>query len=857
MDTTQEKNSLTHAEVQMSLSHATASLSAEESLGIKYHLEDCESCADFAQMLTLLKNVDTVGYPKPMLTLKEKAEIVRQLDTKIDRSSIAPVQNRSLNLIGSAVVAMVAILIVGAFVFSLDQPQLSDGSGAPTVDNLSETLLETPTSSNVQYDGWELGVAFDIPDVWAKSELVVEQLNGDGIVLAMGNEIYDLTQDFPPSLKPEETFGFVLVDNPGFKWAGSPTEQLEQFHKAGPGIGKLYEIAGRWVLVTEDELSDPSTGIVIHTLSGSLQIGGRFVRVTIFGRFEDENDKVELFNLLNEIVFSSKPVDYTGWKQWKHSQEGFTIAHPEQLNLSDLNDDTLTFEELEPSNALRFLIDYDQNVVAGDTLSEALDNLIVDFEEPGLVGERWSPPYRPDMLFGKYDLGQADGMTILGAVLENPNGGSQQPYFASWLLIEDTNLDIYQTQFEAIMRSIRWEDVPLFPSFLERGENTQKTRRAVAEEFTLSGSAVKSGLKLYWADWDRRIVRPGDMIELNFEWQTVKPMSREYNLFVHLLNSEGEVVAQLDSEPVTNLKPTSTWAIWAIVVGQHELFIPDDLPAGEYSLIMGHYDVDSGARLQIDQSDHLFLDTILVVQRDNISSEIEGIVSVKDVGMEFSTITFNDEETLIEFVVSMPELDLPTYQNQAEPIYQFGFPTALAGENGLAADILEISILGTEGPNRTQILKFPSISDFDKLDSMQLDTNYLFRDFPADRFISVDWDDLVDGAELTLNETVLINNVLVKIETLKWLSAEETVQIQLAPEHDLDQYVLLSVWATAIADEQEIGTSAGSVGPDLWDFGLGKIIINLLLSATPEAEFELYFTGDIQYLERHEFVLEP
>lgn len=94
------------------------------------------------------------------------------------------------------------------------------------------------------------------------------------------------------------------------------------------------------------------------------------------------------------------------------------------------------------------------------------------------------------------------------------------------------------------------------------------------------------------------VISPGDVLRAQLEWRAVQSPSARYKIFLQLLNSDGALVAQRDSEPVAGSSMTTTWQPGERVVDNHGLLIPADLPAGEYRLIAGLYDInDPAARL--------------------------------------------------------------------------------------------------------------------------------------------------------------------------------------------------------------------------------------------------------------------
>ncbi len=107
--------------------------------------------------------------------------------------------------------------------------------------------------------------------------------------------------------------------------------------------------------------------------------------------------------------------------------------------------------------------------------------------------------------------------------------------------------------------------------------------------------------------------RRGDALPLRFVWSADERLAARYKVFLQLLNADGVLVAQRDSEPAGGLAPTTAWQANVPVVDHHALLIPMDLPAGEYRLIAGLYDIhDPAARLLVDGASYVELARVWV-----------------------------------------------------------------------------------------------------------------------------------------------------------------------------------------------------------------------------------------------------
>jgi mannosyltransferase len=110
---------------------------------------------------------------------------------------------------------------------------------------------------------------------------------------------------------------------------------------------------------------------------------------------------------------------------------------------------------------------------------------------------------------------------------------------------------------------------------------------------------------------------PGDILPITLFWETAEPLNTRYKVFIHLVANDGPPLAQRDSEPGGGLALTTTWMPGETVVDNHGLFLPPDLPPGQYRLWLGLYDLtDPAARLPVlvagETADMLLLTTITV-----------------------------------------------------------------------------------------------------------------------------------------------------------------------------------------------------------------------------------------------------
>jgi hypothetical protein len=86
-----------------------------------------------------------------------------------------------------------------------------------------------------------------------------------------------------------------------------------------------------------------------------------------------------------------------------------------------------------------------------------------------------------------------------------------------------------------------------------------------------------------------------------FWWRSEADVQKAYKVFVHLYDTEGELLTTGDTLPYRGGFPTSRWEVGDYVTTHATLSTP--LPDDEYYLGIGWYDPESGARLQASEAD--------------------------------------------------------------------------------------------------------------------------------------------------------------------------------------------------------------------------------------------------------------
>ncbi|MCB0223006.1 MAG: hypothetical protein KDI02_04920, partial [Anaerolineae bacterium] len=85
-------------------------------------------------------------------------------------------------------------------------------------------------------------------------------------------------------------------------------------------------------------------------------------------------------------------------------------------------------------------------------------------------------------------------------------------------------------------------------------------------------------------------------LPVELHWQAATTPGLDYHVFVHLLDSEGTLIAQSDGQPAQWSRPTSSWTAGETIIDRHGLWVPA-VSAGTYTLRIGLYNPQEGQRL--------------------------------------------------------------------------------------------------------------------------------------------------------------------------------------------------------------------------------------------------------------------
>ena len=164
------------------------------------------------------------------------------------------------------------------------------------------------------------------------------------------------------------------------------------------------------------------------------------------------------------------------------------------------------------------------------------------------------------------------------------------------------NYDVYDRLFEddpfdylgQTTRLKGWEHQP----------NYRKPAMVVLRLYPIQHEATGQlgTIRLIGYDLTQESVGPGDTLPFHLYWQATAATEANYQVFNHLLDADGNLVAQADGPPLPDpllRRGTKDWDDLEEIIYSREyvLTLPEDLPPGEYTLVTGFYRRDTGQRL--------------------------------------------------------------------------------------------------------------------------------------------------------------------------------------------------------------------------------------------------------------------
>lgn len=185
----------------------------------------------------------------------------------------------------------------------------------------------------------------------------------------------------------------------------------------------------------------------------------------------------------------------------------------------------------------------------------------------------------------------------------------QSHYQRLWVISDDTPPE--QSGWE---RPLRIENFLLQENRIPNTDNARLAVYAMARSLALTeaglglifGDPATTGIMTEDDGWIRLHgygftpeVQAGEEIALVLRWQSLRPVNQDYHVFVHLLDSHGEKIAQRDGQPVQWMRPISSWQPGEEILDHYGFLLPKDAIPGDYHIAVGLYDPVTGQRLSV------------------------------------------------------------------------------------------------------------------------------------------------------------------------------------------------------------------------------------------------------------------
>ena len=116
------------------------------------------------------------------------------------------------------------------------------------------------------------------------------------------------------------------------------------------------------------------------------------------------------------------------------------------------------------------------------------------------------------------------------------------------------------------------------------------------------GTPWQNGITLVGHDGLPMALSAAQSFSVRLVWVASAVVDADYTVFMHLINPNGELIAQSDQVPESGFYPTSSWALNDLVEDTYTLQLPANLPTGKYRLLVGWYRPETGQRLPLSNS---------------------------------------------------------------------------------------------------------------------------------------------------------------------------------------------------------------------------------------------------------------
>lgn len=119
------------------------------------------------------------------------------------------------------------------------------------------------------------------------------------------------------------------------------------------------------------------------------------------------------------------------------------------------------------------------------------------------------------------------------------------------------------------------------------------------------------------------LVPAGAELNVSLVWQAVDRLADNDTVFVHVLDTDGQLVAQHDSVPAHGTRPMDTWRVGERILDEHGMLIPQAVETIEAALVVGLYDSETGQRRRFESGAEQLTLARLAIRSDAPAPTVE------------------------------------------------------------------------------------------------------------------------------------------------------------------------------------------------------------------------------------------
>lgn len=226
-----------------------------------------------------------------------------------------------------------------------------------------------------------------------------------------------------------------------------------------------------------------------------------------------------------------------------------------------------------------FLSDEDPNEYKPTAYLLAVKDVPFDFMPAGRILERLA-------------TGQETGRVIVIVSNDNAPRFQAQADLIPW---KSPAIEAVNKRLGSSMYTIADAQKVRKPSFVFANAAAAPTVQAVQANFA-------DQLELVGYDLKPDKFTPGSTLVMNLHWHARSAMSEAYTGFLHLISSDGRLIAQDDHELGRGYYRTFVWQPNEVIRERYTLSVPRDAPVGDYTVRVGVYSFPSLQRVTVKSS---------------------------------------------------------------------------------------------------------------------------------------------------------------------------------------------------------------------------------------------------------------